>query len=580
MNAFERKSTLVNRKFFQYLLPTILSNVAMSLNEFVDSIIVSHTLGTDAMGMVNLGYPVMFIFAVIYTCLGIGGSVVYAEYAGKQEGEKAKRSLSSVMILALMVSVILTVSALIFFKPLSGTLCKDPALIGEFDPYLRILILSGLLIIPIQIILNCLPALGNPMTGTVINIIANAVNLVMDYVYIQYFHTGLKGAAMATFTGYALGAVVLIFLCFIRKVVIPFTGFGESEIKELPNTCLRGAAPALNQLGYCIKVAFCNSLSFDLAGTLGVNIFTLCMQTVSIISIFIAGIIGAMMPIVAALHGQGDRKGIRMLMKTVMILQFITNLVLVALLELFPGIVLFLYNVKEDMAAPAILGLRIFSVLFVFRGFTLVFMYYFQIIERKTYALLISAIDGFLGIIPVSLILTGFMGVNGIWATFPMVSILLFLGIIVTNLVMVSRSDGKYRGLLLFENDEEIPVFDSTISLTEEDVVNAAKSLQEFCLRSDMDNSLSVLVALVAEEMGTYTMEQKESKSLNEIDLLVKVYADKIVMDVRSIGKPFDITSCEADRFSNIDVIRKTASMIEYGYVTGMNQTRICVSKR
>lgn len=53
MSKYERTSTLVNRKFYHYLIPTILSNVAMSLNEFVDSILVSHLLGIDAVGMVN-----------------------------------------------------------------------------------------------------------------------------------------------------------------------------------------------------------------------------------------------------------------------------------------------------------------------------------------------------------------------------------------------------------------------------------------------------------------------------------------------------------------------------------------------
>ncbi len=112
MSKYARKGTLVNRKFFHYLLPTILSNVAMSLNEFVDSIIVSQLLGADAMGMVNMGYPVMLTFAVIYTCLGVGGSVVYAEHAGKQEGEKAGRIFSVIIALTLVVSAILVTTGL------------------------------------------------------------------------------------------------------------------------------------------------------------------------------------------------------------------------------------------------------------------------------------------------------------------------------------------------------------------------------------------------------------------------------------------------------------------------------------
>ncbi len=90
MNRFERKNTLINKRFHYFLLPTILSTIAISLNEFVDSIIVSHLLGHEAMSMVNMGFPIMLAFAVIYTLFGVGGSIVYAEHAGKQEIEKAE----------------------------------------------------------------------------------------------------------------------------------------------------------------------------------------------------------------------------------------------------------------------------------------------------------------------------------------------------------------------------------------------------------------------------------------------------------------------------------------------------------
>ena len=577
MSKFERTSTLVNRKFYHYLFPTILSNVAMSLNEFVDSILVSHLLGIDAVGMVNRGFPVMTGFALIYMCFGIGGSVVFAEYAGKQDGEKAKKIFSSILLITSVISVIITALGLIFMQPLAGTLCKEQELIADFIPYLRILVISGVLIIPVQIVVTFLPSFGRPVEGTAINIIANVVNLIMDYVYIKLLNTGFKGAALATLTGYGVAVLVLAVLCLLKRIEIPFSRFGMEEVREFPSTFLRGAAVAVSQLGYCIKVAFCNNLASSFGGIDGVNIFSLCMQTVSIMSIIIAGILGAMMPLVAALHGQGDHKGIKMLMRTVMIMQFATNIVLVTILDFFPQGVLYLYNVQGDLAVPAAAAIRMFSGIFIFRGFMLIFMYYFQIVSRKMYAVIISVIDGFAGIIPLALILTHFLGIIGIWLTFPVLSALLLAGILITNMIIAKRSKGKYNGLLLYEREENIPVFDSTIALRKEDVVEAAKDLQDFCKKAEIPDKLSALVALASEEMGNYSIEHKEKRRLDEIDLLLKVYKDRIVMDVRSIGKHFDITACDAEQFSNVDVIRKVASSIEYGYVTGMNQTRITI---
>ena len=60
---------ILNRKFFQYLLPTVLCTMAISLNEFVDSIIVSQMLGSEIMSLVNIGMPVMIAFAVLFVLL-------------------------------------------------------------------------------------------------------------------------------------------------------------------------------------------------------------------------------------------------------------------------------------------------------------------------------------------------------------------------------------------------------------------------------------------------------------------------------------------------------------------------------
>ncbi len=42
--AYSRSDRLLRKKFFQYLLPTMITYAALSLNEFVDSMFVSNLL--------------------------------------------------------------------------------------------------------------------------------------------------------------------------------------------------------------------------------------------------------------------------------------------------------------------------------------------------------------------------------------------------------------------------------------------------------------------------------------------------------------------------------------------------------
>ncbi len=455
MKISERNGFILHRKFSQFLLPTIFSNIAMSLNEFVDGIIVSQLLGAKAMALVNLASPLMFLFSLTFMFFGVGGSIVYAEFSGKQDSKQARIAYSVTMTASLLVAAVLVLACLVFINPLARALCTEASSLGEFTAYLRFLAISGILIIPLQVVIINMPALGHPKIGTTINIIANAVNLLMDYIYIHFLHTGLKGAAMATLTGYIAGALFLILMIAIGKIKIPFKKTGVKDFKRVPGIMARGSASAANQIGYCIKIAFCNWYASRLAGMMGVTVFSLCIQVVSMASILIGGAVDAMIPIAASLHGQRDNKGLQILMSTVMKVQLIMDLVLVALFEAFPQLILHIYNVPADYSSAAIIGLRIFSIMFVFRGFTLVFMSYFQVISRKMYSLAISFFDGIVGIISFSLLFGSLFGLKGIWIAFPVTSLVLLVSIALNNLRIAKRSNGRYSGLLLIENEPE-----------------------------------------------------------------------------------------------------------------------------
>ncbi|MCR4684590.1 MAG: hypothetical protein K5649_03895 [Lachnospiraceae bacterium] len=574
---YTRNSNIINRKFYQFLIPTILSTVAISLNEFVDSIVVAQLLGSDAMSMVGMGSPIMLAYAVLYTMFGMGGAIIYAEYAGKQEQKKADQVFSVVFATVLIVSVLCSVSGMILIDPVSALLCKNETLLPVFKPYLRVLFLSGIFIIPIQMLINFFPSFGKPKTGTVLNITANGINLLMDYVYIRYFATDLKGAAMATMTGYVAVTVILLILCIFKKIVLPLRRIRKEALAELPSVITRGIPASISQLGFCIKIFFCNQLAAGLGGTDGVSIFTLCMQSVSIVSIAIAGVVCAMMPLVSALRGQRDFEGIRMLMKRAMRDQFIASVFLTLLFEAYPQMFLKLYNFSGSGEAGAILGLRIFSLMFIFRNFVLVFMYYFQVVARKAYSSAISITDGFAGVIPLALLFTHFYGINGLWITFPALAVLMLAGILCINAYLSARSNGKYRGLMLIETEtEDVKVYDSTVLLDRDAVSDAAYALQQFCREHLAESELSVLVCLSCEEMLDYTAENADRHSgPNAVDVLVKIYPEEIQMDFRSTGRPLDPLAAAKDAYSNVGVLKKVATLIEYNYVMSMNQTRI-----
>jgi hypothetical protein len=250
-------------------------------------------------------------------------------------------------------------------------------------------------------------------------------------------------------------------------------------------------------------------------------------------------------------------------------------------MEAFPQLILALYSVDGSIAGMAKTGIRIFSIMFIFRGFVFTFMYYFQIVSRRMYAIILSVIDGFAGLIPLILIFTSLMGINGLWTAFPVLSFLMLTGIVITNLWIAKHSNGKYSGLLLAENeDPNVATYDVTIPLKVADIETNAERLQEFCLSNNLGKYVSSVVAMASEEMGMYILEKSRVADHSVFDILVKVFPQQIVMDVRSVGKPFDPLSDPDETFSNIAVLKKIASSVDFGYVLGMNSTRIKIDRK
>ena len=72
--------SIIMRKYRQYLLPSILTSLALALNEFVDCMLVSNMLGGDALAIANMACPVILVIAACYVLLALSQNVREALY--------------------------------------------------------------------------------------------------------------------------------------------------------------------------------------------------------------------------------------------------------------------------------------------------------------------------------------------------------------------------------------------------------------------------------------------------------------------------------------------------------------------
>ena len=575
-SALKRSGYLVNRTFRRYLLPTVVTAIAISLNEFVDSLLVAHLLDAEAMAVVNVGSPIMLIIAAIYSLMGVGGSTIYAVCVGQRDTKRAGAAFSVSMLTAVVLAAAFAAAGLAFLNPVCHILCKDETVLLLLPDYARVLFLSAPLIVGLLALACFLPATGNPSLATAINVIANVVNLVCDFVYIRFFHMGVAGAAWATLTGYAVCAVMVLVMLLRKKVRLYASAPRIRDAREIPGIAAQGGAGALTQLGYALKFAFFNSLAVRLGGENSLIVFSVCIQTISIMSIGIQGIADAMQPILGTLYGQRDRAGMRSVLLMSVVYLTSISVALVALFEIFPGILFTLYNVSDPAVIELATGaIRVFMLMFVIRALYVLHPCYTRIIGYRTYAILISLADGVALPIGIAAVITRVIGLNGVWLSFPLACVAMLALVMVGNLVVARKSKGRYRGVLLLEAPRPDDVLlDVTVTENDQSISDLSRTIIRFCEEHGTDKNLASKVGLLAEEMAVYTRHHRSRTAF--IDVMTRINDRTIDMEFRSDGTPFNPLVREAEDLpENIALLQQLPADIAYDYMLGMNSTRI-----
>ena len=107
----------------------------------------------------------------------------------------------------------------------------------------------------------------------------------------------------------------------------------------------------------------------------------------------------------------------------------------------------------------------------------------------------------------------------------------------------------------------------------------ASEALMDFCIDQGIDKRSATCAALSVEEMAVYTRNRLNKNDY--MDILARLYADKIEIDFRTLGNSFNpLVAVPEDIAENIKVLQGIAGKLEYDYIMGMNCTRITIARK
>lgn len=605
---FKRNFELTYAKYREFFLPTLLITASINITSVIDSIIIGNLIGPEALAATVLCVPIMTIITCIEMILGFGGSTVATIAKAEHKFLKTKQVFTTSILALLIVGILMAILGTVFLGDISNILSQgNQRLFQLVNDYLGFIFLGAPLMLLSLGFSYFIRAEGKPNLATMVFIVANVVNVIMDVVFIKYANMGIMGGSLATLVGYCFGMILVIRYLISKDRVTKFTNKIENIFKTLKSIFVLGLSPASGQIFMFLKILIINSLVIITLGSSGAVAMATCFDVLLIVSILVAGVCETFSPIVAVLYAEKDNNAVKFVMKHSFKIAIIISMLITISIIILPNVIVQIYGItgSENISAT-IDALRIFSLSFVGVTITFIMLFYNQAIGQNKLSFLISICEGLLILIPVAYILSNIIGIYGIWISFSIAEITTILIILVSVKIISSKSKGKYKGFLLLERSDDFEIFDLTIKGLNE-VMDLSEKIIDFSESKGLSEKTSVYLGMAIEEILVniinYNNNQdnnqnnlinnrkkannkkkhafNKKKKLDFIDILIKIGKREVILSFKDSGIEYDPTVQPEDvqEFDNITVLKKISDKISYSRILGLNNTIITIKK-
>ena len=425
----------VGKLLAQYALPAIIAMTAASLYNIIDRVFIGQVVGPMAISGLAITFPFMNLAAAFGAAVGVGASTTISVKLGQKDYESAENILGNTITLNLIVGLAFGGICLLFLDPILRFFGASDATLPYARDFMRV-ILAGNVFSHMYFGMNAvLRAASKPRMAMFATIFTVGMNILLDVVFILWWHWGIKGAAFATIISQVLA------LCWQMKL---FTNKSEllhlkRGIYKLKSNLVRniisiGISPFLMNACACVIVIFINNQLVRFGGDMAVGAYGIANSIAMIFVMFVIGLNQGMQPIAGYNYGaqQYDR------MMRVVKLSIITAVCIMltgwSLAMFAPYHCTRMFTTDPELIKGSIKAIHIIMMMFPLIGSQMVITNFFQCIGKVKISIFLSLSRQLLFLLPLLAILPNFYGIDGVWASMPTSD---FIAVVVAVTIML-----------------------------------------------------------------------------------------------------------------------------------------------
>ena len=578
----ERNGRLINHKYNEYLFTTLAMSGCASIASIVDRIMVGHLLTANDLNATNLIGPLIYVLNMIFGLFIYGGNTLAVTYKGKCDQKTANKCFTISIIVGSLFMAVIAVIGLLLQAPLTYWLSSGKEEL--FKPVSDYLIPVLFLGIP-MILLNGTAAFvrvdGLRRLAVALPIVSNAVNLLLDYVFMGIFGLGIAGAGWATNIGFIAALFLLIPYFRSDKRTVFFTRVGLGDIRLMFNAFHLGLATAMMYLCMFIKTKFLNSIVLGALGVVGGQILAVCSSVTSVANIFFTGTAQTMLPINGALYGAQDYTGIRQLFRRGMLVMEVICVVIMAVFMIFPLQTGAVFNVTGAEAQELLPGaVFMFSLSIPPTGMLFIIRSHYQSTGHRNAATVLTVLEGTVFFIPVLWILS-IIDPDLVWLSH-VISIVLALAVMLLVMGIIAKRKGR-SAFLLLPVQSGGDAIDFSIPNKVDAAVEASRRVRDYCREKGVEEDAANRISVSVEELCVNTARYAAGSKSDMIDIFLNITPEAVILKVRDNGMIFNPTEyidASGELITGLKLIRSISSRIEYNRVIGFNTTIVTVNRK
>lgn len=417
----------VNRLLFSMSLPMILSMLVQALYNIVDSIFVAQ-IGETALAAVSLAFPVQNLIIAVSVGTGVGVNALLSRSLGEKNQENANLAAVNGLFVFFLSYLLFAVFGLFFARMYFTVQTSNPEIIEQGTIYLSICSIFSFGIFLEIALERIMQSTGRTIYNMITQGLGAIINIILDPILIfgliGFPRMGIMGAAVATVIGQIIAMFLLLYFN-IRKN----SDVNLNMRRFRPDTAIiaeiyRVGLPSIIMQSISSVMTFGVNKILLLFSETAVSVFGIYFKLQSFIFMPVFGLNNAMVPIVAYNYGAARKDRIMKTIRSSVTAAVVIMLAGLAIFQIFPEQLLYLFDASEHMMGIGVPALRIISLSFLFAGYCIVIGSVFQALGNGVYSLITSAARQLVCILPAAWLFASVFGLHAVWYAFPLAEII------------------------------------------------------------------------------------------------------------------------------------------------------------